>query len=375
VTVATFDSEMRRRVLLAGLSIRALAAAVHVDPSYLAKISRGERQPSCKLADAIDRHLGAAGELAALAEAEQDAAQRPCTRPLDDSDTERFRATIDRLVELDTAHGSDGLHIVAARAFDQAQKDLATAGAESTALKDLQVTVAELGEVAAWLAYDAEHQDLSRRLATDSLLLTRVSGDTAMERFVLSHLAMQAVYTGRPAEALAISDRVLAEHPRSRRVGAMFRLRRARALGGLGAGQEALDTLHRARSDLMDGTGNNDPDWTWWLHEAELSVHEARLRAAVGDRRGAVEWSQRAVTALPGRQGRDGALYRAWLLRDLVDVHSWRDAARVAGEILARDKGGTARVPRIVRRALVEIEKPGSRAPASLRDMVRRLAA
>jgi hypothetical protein len=56
-----------------------------------------------------------------------------------------------------------------------------------------------------------------------------------MERFLLSHLAMQAIQLGRPAEALSIADRVLAEQPASARVSAIFHARRGRALGLLGA--------------------------------------------------------------------------------------------------------------------------------------------
>lgn len=372
--MATFDSEMRRRVILAGISLHALARAIPVDPSHLARIARGERRPTPELAAAVDRHLGADGQLAALAaRTEHAAASR---RPLDSDDAQCVRDTIARLVDLDTAHGSAGLDEVAARAFRQTADRLAIAGTTPAAATDLQAAVAELGEVAAWLAYDAEHQDTSRQLAADALLHARLASDTDMERFLLSHLSMQAVYTGRPAEGLAIADRVLAEAPHSRRVEAMFRLRRARALGGLGNQTAALDELHHAVADLADGTRAGDPHWTWWLHDAELAVHEARLRAATGDVRGAVEWSQRAVAALPDRQGRDQALYRAWLLHDQVSAHAWRDAERTASDLHARSGlVGTARVGTIVRATLAELRRPGIRAPRWLRDAVGDLAA
>ena len=376
--MTAFSDDMRRRALLAGLSIRALAVAIPVDPSHLARIARGERQPTPELATAIDRHLNADGELAALAE------RRPCTpaeqsgdgrRPLDDADAERIRDTIAHLVSLDTAHGSDGLHGVAARAFRSEADHLAVAGATTAADADIKAAVAELGEVAAWLAYDAEQQDTSRAVASEALLIARMAGDTSMERFLLSHLSMQAVYLGRGAEGLAIADRVLADEPMSERVRGMFAVRRARALALLGSG-EALDELGRARSVLLEGVGPGDPQWTWWLHEAEMAIHEARIRAATDDRRGAVTASHRAVASLPERQGRDGVLYRAWLLRDLVDAHAWRDAEQVARDLIARaDVAGTARVPRIVRGALAQVEGPaGQRVPRWLRDAVREAA-
>lgn len=367
----TFAEDMKRRALIAGLSIRGLAALIPVDHSYLAKIARGERHPPPDLAADIDRHLGANGQLAALAQQPEQAAAIPKAPPLDDTNAQQFRDTIARLVSLDTAHGSEGLDKVAARAFDTAQRQAATAGATPAAAADVHAAIAELGEVAAWLAYDAEDQEASRRLATEALLVARVAGDRSMERFLLSHLAMQAVYVGRPAEALGIAERVLAEEPASKRVRAMFLLRRARALGALGATTEGLADLHRARADLADGPRADDPAWTWWLQDAEFAVHEARLRAAGGDRRGAADWSRRAVEALPARQGRDGALYRAWLLRDLVDAHAWRQAEEVATDLASRTVG-TARVPNIIRATLAVVENPtGPRAPKWLKDALR----
>lgn len=161
---------------------------------------------------------------------------------------------------------------------------------------------------------------------------------------------MQAVYLGHGAEALQIADRILGEAPRSGRVVGMLRLRRARALGELGARAEALAELERVHGELSGGIGPADPAWTWWLHEAELAVHEARLLAATGDRKRAVNASQRAVEALPSRQGRDGALYRAWLINDLVSVRAWREAEQIAEELMHRVPiAGSARVPRLLR--------------------------
>lgn len=365
--MSAFIEDMRRRMLLAGLSQAALAALVPLDPGHLSRIVNGHRKPTPEVADGIDRALNAGGELAALADEPEPVAD--ARRPMDASDLERLHNTVQQLVSLDTAHGSDGLHLVAARAFQAARDQLAIAVVPALA-SDLAAAVAEVGEVAAWLAYDSEHHDQSRQLATDAAFVARMAGDTSMERFLLSHLSMQAVYLGRGAEALTIADRVLSEGPASRRVDAMLRLRRARALGVLGDRTEGLAELSRARAILEDGVRPGDPQWSWWLHTAELNVHEARLLAAVGDRKGAVVASQKAVAALPERQGRDHALYRAWLLRDLVDARAWRDAEHVAQELMSRAPVvGSARVPRLLSAAVTAVER--SKAPGWVRDAVR----
>lgn len=369
--MSAFSETLRRLRSDRGLSLAALGKAVSYSGGYIWDLERGRRRPHPELAAALDVALHAGGALVA-------AYEQPVPgvltgdHPLTADDAVQLHATIDHLVSLDTAHGSAGLDGIAARAFRQAQQRAATTGVAPAAAADVHAAVAELGEVAAWIAYDAEEQASSRELATEALLLARLAGDKHLERFILSHVAMQSVYTGRFGEALAIADRVLAEEPVSRRVEGMFRLRRARALGGLGAGTEALAEMATARALLAEGRATDDPDWTWWLHDAELAVHEARLRAALGDQRGAAEWSQRAVEVLPARQGRDGALYRAWLLRDLVAARAWRPAEQVAAELVDRAGAAvSARVPNILRATLEAVRRPEVRAPRWVRDAVQ----
>jgi transcriptional regulator with XRE-family HTH domain len=349
--VSGFSEDMRRRIELVGIPQAQLAATVHVSPSYLSLIVNGHRTPHAKLAELIDTALEAHGALAALLD-QGPAAEVAVGAPMGSDDVQQLQDTIAHLVALDTMHGSEGLYSNAARAFRNAHRKLAIVGARPGTESDLHVAIAELGEVAAWLAYDSEHQDVSRQVAGEAMLVARLAGDKSMERFLLSHLSMQAVYLGRGAEGLQLADRILAESPNSGRVVGMVRVRRARALGKLGNGGEALAELERARGELAGGVGPADPAWTWWLHEAELAVHEARIKADVGDNRGAIASSEHSVLALPERQGRDQALYRAWLVQDLVNVRGWRDAGRVVEDIIGiAEATGSARVPRLLRLA------------------------
>jgi transcriptional regulator with XRE-family HTH domain len=379
-----FGGEMKRRLALAGLTQTALAALLPIDKGQISRLASGVRQPSPELARQIDDALGAGGELAKLAPPRQPR-QRivlPDTglgddrrRPMDGDDVQGLRADVDRLVALDTGHGSDGLHVVASRAFRDADLRLAQAGARPGVASDVAAAVAELGETAAWIAYDCEEHDQSRRLACDALLVARLAGDRSMERFLLSHLAMQAVQLGRPAEALSIADRVLAERPVSPRVAAIFRTRRGRALGLLGAQGEGLAELDAARQIVAQGCSGGDPPWSWWLHDAELAIQEGRLRAACGDPRGAVDAAVAAIRLLPAGQGRDGLLHRGWLLRWLVEAHAWSEVPAAAASLRVGG-AGSARLRPILAGALAVVDgRSGVRAPRAVRDAVRTLAA
>ncbi|MEC3982142.1 helix-turn-helix domain-containing protein [Amycolatopsis sp. H20-H5] len=62
-----FGAEVRRRRQSAGMSLTALAAAVHFTKGYLSKVENGKARVNRGLAEACDRALAAQGELLALA--------------------------------------------------------------------------------------------------------------------------------------------------------------------------------------------------------------------------------------------------------------------------------------------------------------------
>lgn len=360
-----------------GLSLRQLAALVHHGKSYLHELGTGAKVPTPAVARRLDSALGGDGSLMRFVCPPMDAdfeAHPPAEvepgQPMGVPDLESLHGTVRHLVTLDTAHGSEGLHCAAVRAFRNASRRLTTAGAQAGLRGDIHAAVAEVGEVAAWLAYDSDRQDLSRRVATEALLIAQLAGDTSMSRFLMSHLSMQAVYAGRGSEGLELAEQVIAEEPRSGRVVGMMLVRRARALGQLGDTSRALAELERARGHLAGGIGPEDPPWTWWLHTAELAVHEARIRSAGGDSPGAVHAGESSVLHLPAGQGRDQALYRAWLVSDLVDVRAWLEADRMLSDLMARaPAAGSARVPRILRGAEKRSALAG--APGWLTDALR----
>jgi transcriptional regulator with XRE-family HTH domain len=375
-----FAEKLRQLRIQRGLSVRELARLAHHGKSYVHDLETGRRCPNPAVARHLDEALDAAGRLADLVRPDGQLASAPVGpihfapaldgQPMNDQDVEHLHDTVRHLVALDTMHGSESLYATAVRAFHTAHRRLAALGAAPSVRSDLQAAIAEIGEVGAWLAYDSEHQDVSRQVANEAMLVARLAGDSSMERFLLSHLSMQATYLGRASEGLDLANRVISERPRSARVVGMMRVRRARALGRLGDGSRALTELERARAELAGGVGLNDPAWTWWLHAPELAVHEARIKSATGDGRGAVQASEESVLNLPAGQGRDHALYRAWLTSDLIDVGAWREAGEVAEQLIERAPVvGSARVPRILR--LAERRAGRSGAPTWLIDAVR----
>ncbi|GLY99301.1 helix-turn-helix transcriptional regulator [Actinoplanes sp. NBRC 103695] len=301
-TARAFAARLRQLRQRRGLSVRELSGIVKYSKSQVNDLETGRRRPNPDSARRLDEALSASGTLAGLIcptppDEPPVIGLTPMSTPapLDEEDLLRVRETVQHLVAMDTMHGSEGSHSIGVRAFRNAHRRLSETGVKEGLRREIHASVAELGEVAAWLAYDSDRQDLSRAVATEAMVVAHLAGDTDMVRFLLSHLSMQAAFQGRGAEALDLADRVLADEPRSGRVIGMMRVRRARAFGELGDGASALAELERASGQLAGELGTNDPPWTWWLHTAELAVHEARIKSAGGDLNGAVEASERSV--------------------------------------------------------------------------------
>ncbi|MFD0857155.1 hypothetical protein ACFQ07_33435 [Actinomadura adrarensis] len=252
---------------------------------------------------------------------------------VDVQDVEAIRETSQALVKLDTLHGGNDLYPLALRIFRASNRQLATGDYNPTVERDLMAATGEAGEVAAWLAYDADQQDASRQIIHEALLLSRQAGDRSMELFQLSHLAMQSVQLHRAAEAYRIVGDVLGTEELAPRVGALFNIRRGRALAQMGDRMGAFDALDSACSTLDQGISPRDPYWTWWVTDPEISWHRAMAHAELG------EWS--VSVSLFQEAARQRTEYqRAWyndqahLLNALVHVRAWQDAEPVILELL-----------------------------------------
>ncbi|MFL1429962.1 MULTISPECIES: DNA-binding protein [unclassified Nocardiopsis] len=280
----------------------------------------------------------------------------------------RTRAATARLIALDTRIGARHLVADAAAAARTARRAARHAGEDD---RDLCAAAAEAHQVAGWIAFDAEHQHLSRRMSLEALRLARAAGDRSMEHFVLAQLAMQDVHVHRPTEAAHLCDTLLAQTRGSVRT--LFTLRAARAAAQLGERRRALDLIRLTHSRHLDGPREGDPAWAWWLNEAEIAWHHAMIHTDTGDRAGAVERFA-AATDRPG-YARAAFVARASLLWALARARAWSEAETVlVHEVLPRlGEVSSVRVERMLTEAARRLD--GATRRPSLRDAARTLAA
>jgi hypothetical protein len=235
--------------------------------------------------------------------------------------------------------------------------------------RDLEAATGEAGEVAAWLAYDADRQSVSRQIINEALLLSHLAGDRQMELFELSHLAMQSIYLNRPREAMRIAGDITDNENLAPRVAAVFDIRRARALAQSGDGKRAFDTLDKARSVLSNGITSRDPQWTWWADEAELIWHSAMAHADLGEWGRAVPLFKQS-TDLRAHYRRAGYNDAVHFLDSLVHVRAWRDAEQVIINDVMTKVGevGSMRTTNLLLRITERIENSRNVATSTLVD-------
>jgi tetratricopeptide (TPR) repeat protein len=281
------------------------------------------------------------------------------------------------LITLDSRYGGDDVYQVAIRAFRSAHRKLGNGAYHHAIERDLEAAVGETGEIASWIAYDADQHAVSRQVVHEAMLLSRLAGDRSLELFELSHLALLALQLRRSREALRIADDIAGDVGLSPRVVAMFELRRGRALAQLDAHTPAVSALDKAEAALSDGVSRRDPGWTWWVDGAEIAWHRGVVYAELGDWSKAVDLfshaaelrTKRGTYAEPTRpNGRAVFNDLAHLFEALVRAKAWREGERVIAELIGQASAiGSARTTSLLMQAIHGAQRAGG-ATSALTD-------
>ncbi|RKT86948.1 hypothetical protein SAMN05421805_12432 [Saccharopolyspora antimicrobica] len=284
---------------------------------------------------------------------------------------EQLRQSISHLVGLDGQQGGAELAPLAARLFRSASARLAARSYEPSTERDLTAVTAELGEVAGWLAFDSMHFDAARTLNFEALRLARSAGDRNMELFILGNIAMQAQEVKQPRAALR-TVQLMETFKLTPRLRVMTDLRRARAAADLGDAR-SFAVLRRAQSNLSNGVHRTDPEWSWWVTDLELKVHEGGMWQAFGQPASAVECYATVVESTVERYRWARFIGGANLIRALVEVSDWREVENTAARLheLA-GKVSSARAGQRIRIAARTARR--NKVPSSLDDMLTSLA-
>lgn len=302
------------------------------------------------------------------------AGQEKSTPPTDATYVAELRAANTQIVDLDGTQGGDNLVSAAVHLFRCAHRRAMTVPCAPGVSSDLLAATAEAGEIAGWIAYDADRQELSRQLSHEALLTARLAGDKGMERFTLANLAMQDVHLQRPGEAYRIAENAL-EDQLTRRVRVLFEIRATRALAQLGERSRAIDTMTQVRNLYNDGPDEQDPPWAWWIDPGELTWHTAMAHADLGEWAAAAELFVRTTEQRQRLPRRVRAPFndQTHLLRALTVLESWTDAETVLldGVLPLLPEIASQRTSNLLRSLLPALSAPS--VPSTLSDAAEEL--
>jgi hypothetical protein len=275
------------------------------------------------------------------------------------------------IIALDTQFGARDMVDTVVRAAAHAHR---TACTRFPADREVLAAAAEAQQIAGWVAFDAERQDLSRRMSLEALLTARTAGDRSMEHFVLGQIAMQDIHLRQPAEAAQICDTALHEDAVQGSVRTLFTLRAARAAALMGEHARARDLISQTRSRYLDGPRSADPAWAWWLTEGEISWHHAMICADTGQWDQAAEnFAIAAAAEVSAGYDRGASVSQASLLWALAHARAWDEAQTVLVRDVLPGRGGavSARAERTLNAAARLLD--GAHERPSLREAAREL--
>ncbi|MGH3715454.1 MAG: carph-isopro domain-containing protein [Micromonosporaceae bacterium] len=170
---------------------------------------------------------------------------------------------------------------------------LAEGGHSAATTRRLLVALAELAQLAGWMAFDADRHGLAQRYLFTALRASHDAGYTAMAGHVLADLSVQATTLDQSEDAVVLGEaatRAAAKTTSSVRASITSRLAHAYA------GANRVREFHRARGqalDLLDKRNlEHDPEWMYYLTPNHLDCQAGYSLILAGRRqRGAGDTS------------------------------------------------------------------------------------
>lgn len=149
----------------------------------------------------------------------------------------------------------------------------------------LFAALAELGQLAGWMAFDAARNGLAQRYFFTALRAAGEAGSRPMAAHVLADLAFQAASRNQPTDAVFLGEtaaRVASGTPATVRASVSTRLAYGYAIAGR---HTDFDRAHRSALDTLADRGHDEPAWMYFLTLGHLDTQAgyALIHAATLD--------------------------------------------------------------------------------------------
>jgi len=186
---------------------------------------------------------------------------------------------------------------------------------------------------AGWACYDCGEQVHARRLYADALLLAQQAEDDTLAVHAMVNMSLQLAHLARDErpglarQAIQLCDRAvqLARRDPTPKLHALIAAREATAWAALGDVRGFRTALSRSWRELDRGDTSDEPTWLNFVRPAEITAHEAKGRASLGDTGGAADLYRQSLNAQDVSR-RNRACYHTRLASALADCGAITDA-------------------------------------------------
>lgn len=204
----------------------------------------------------------------------------------------------------------------------------------------LHSSAAEILRLAGWLAFDAGHHPHAQRYWVAALHEAHAAGDRALGANILGFMSCQAKDLGQVRQAVTLAETACAGYPAaSPKVTAILHLRAAEAHANeqsITDTRRAIDVAFNALGNIT--TGGGDPDWTYWLDEAQAHAMVGYSYLKLAD------WSAARSHLKAARRIQDGDCTREGALRNalLAQTYARQDGPDIDKAVAMGDQAVAA---------------------------------
>jgi transcriptional regulator with XRE-family HTH domain len=363
VSGETVGQALRRWRRARGFSLRKLGTLTSYSYAYICEIETGRKPPLPEVIAACDRYLGAGGQLIAIAARSQtagpqagddepglefsvdwmegietlttlwrrDAGRRhflrnaayvstafavPVQRWLDLFDqqsavavsasepptTQSVRDMTKTFRRLDNLYGAGQIRSAVVQYLDAEVAPVLRGGTPETLGRGFLSAVAELTQLAGWLAYDCLDHSLGQRYFIQALRQAMGAQDRALGAEILAGMSHQAIFLRQPQPAVELAHAAYrtAERAREPTLVAEASAMKAHAYALLGKEKECTDAITEAETVLGKADRANGPHWISYLDEAYLAAISGHCFRVLGKQPQAERFARRSLKMSPG---------------------------------------------------------------------------
>ncbi|MFC7247725.1 hypothetical protein ACFQO7_35115 [Catellatospora aurea] len=184
------------------------------------------------------------------------------------ADVDVLRTIQRQFFDLDRRHGGGYARTFVAEFLHREVAPLLNGTYTDAIGRELFAAAAELTAQLGFMAYDGGAMGLAQRAYVQALRLSKASGDRAFGAHVLANMATQAVFMGKPGEAVQLSSAAV-EAARGSASSVMARIQTAAASARAGTGDRT--GAYRALADAEAAMGrqpDGGPSWATYFSAA-----------------------------------------------------------------------------------------------------------